>query len=65
MFSTRDARKNLESVQERSSEVSERVGDALQSAASHSCAYLKNNPWAGVGLGAALGLLVGVLISKK
>ncbi|RWR01859.1 membrane protein [[Pantoea] beijingensis] len=65
MFSKREARKNLDYAQDRSRELSDDVCEGVKSAASHSCAYLKENPWAGVGVGAALGFIVGVLISKK
>ncbi|KOC91901.1 membrane protein [Winslowiella iniecta] len=65
MFSKREAGKKLEQVQERSREAGSELCDELKSAASDSCDYLKKNPWAGVGIGAALGLVVGVLISKK
>ncbi|QKJ86830.1 hypothetical protein PMPD1_1880 [Paramixta manurensis] len=65
MFSKRDVRKGLDTVQTRSRDIGGDIRDELQQAAGCSCTYLKNNPWAGVGLGAALGLVVGVLISKK
>ncbi|WNN46117.1 MULTISPECIES: DUF883 family protein [Winslowiella] len=65
MFSKREAGKKLEQVQERSREAGSELCDELKSAASESCDYLKKNPWAGVGIGAALGLVIGVLISKK
>lgn len=65
MFSKRDARKNLEKVQDRSRDIGSDLCNELKSAAGDSCDYLKKNPWAGVGIGAALGLVVGVLISKK
>ncbi|MBP2171058.1 ElaB/YqjD/DUF883 family membrane-anchored ribosome-binding protein [Erwinia toletana] len=65
MFSKREARNNLEQVQEYSREKGSELCGELKSVASDSCDYLKKNPWAGVGIGAALGLVVGVLISKK
>ncbi|MCU5774775.1 hypothetical protein N5923_21515 [Erwiniaceae bacterium BAC15a-03b] len=65
MFSKREARNNLEQVQEYTREKGGELCGELKSVASDSCDYLKKNPWAGVGIGAALGLVVGVLISKK
>lgn len=65
MFSKKKIKENVESVQEQSREVGSKVCDGLSEAADTSCTYLKKNPWAGVGLGAALGLVVGLLISKK
>ncbi|WP_306307671.1 MULTISPECIES: glycine zipper domain-containing protein [Serratia] len=41
------------------------VRAGLKQAAGHSCAYIKDNPWAGVGAGAVAGLVIGFLLGKK
>ncbi|OON41460.1 hypothetical protein BTJ39_05750 [Izhakiella australiensis] len=39
--------------------------DELCNLTQASCRYIKENPWAGVGIGATLGLVVGALLSRK
>ena len=41
------------------------VVDKAQDAANVTDGYVRENPWQAVGLGAALGLVVGLLISRK
>lgn len=41
------------------------VQAVLKDVAGHSCSYIKDNPWAGVGAGAVVGLVVGFLLGKK
>ena len=54
----RDARENWSATQERLLSGSK---DAMENA-DH---YVKENPWQAVGIGAATGLLIGLLLSRK
>lgn len=60
MWSKRELR-NAQHEQARSRDWS----DEIESVAHCSCTWMKKNPWAGVGAGIALGLVVGMLITKK
>ena len=65
MFNKRDAKRLANEAQSRGQDVTDDVHNELKNAAGQSCVWVKQNPWSGVGIGAALGLVVGILISKK
>ncbi|MCR1566479.1 glycine zipper domain-containing protein [Mixta calida] len=37
----------------------------MNNATHQACSYVRSNPWAGVGAGAVVGFIVGMLISRK
>ena len=65
MFNKRDAKRLANEAQSRGQDVTDDVRNELKNASGQSCDWVKQNPWSGVGIGAALGLVVGILISKK
>jgi len=65
MFNKRDAKRLANEAQSRGQDVTDDVRNELKNAAGQYCDWVKQNPWSGVGIGAALGLVVGILISKK
>lgn len=65
MFSKKDARNSLEDAQDRTREAGGDLCRSMNSATHQACSYVKSNPWAGVGAGAVVGFIVGMLISRK
>ncbi|PIJ49219.1 hypothetical protein BL250_15995 [Erwinia sp. OLTSP20] len=63
------SRRQVKNAQEESEEAVTKSScaamDELCNLTQVSCRYIKENPWAGVGLGATLGLVVGALLSRK
>lgn len=41
------------------------VSSGVKAALEQSCACLKDNPWAGIGAGAVVGLVIGFLLGKR
>ena len=41
------------------------TGDAIAIAAARADEYVRENPWTGVGIGAAIGVVLGVLLSRR
>lgn len=41
------------------------VRSGVQAALEQSCACIKDNPWAGIGAGAVVGLVIGFLLGKR
>lgn len=41
------------------------VRSGVKAALEQSCASLKDNPWAGIGAGAVVGLVIGFLLGKR
>lgn len=65
-MSTKGQAKRLaEEAQSRGQQAAGELNDHLSNAAEQSDTWVKNNPWSGFGIGAALGLVVGILIGKK
>lgn len=65
MVTKKDVRKELDHAGDRVRESGCAAMDELSSLTHSSCRYIKENPWAGVGLGAVVGLVVGALLSRK
>lgn len=41
------------------------VRSGVQTALEQSCACIKDNPWVGIGAGAVVGLVIGLLLGKR
>jgi len=61
----KEVQEGYESVRDGAKSAVKDARDGLQDVAEQSCSYIKDNPWAGIGAGAVVGLLVGFLIGKK
>ncbi|WP_312239462.1 YqjD family protein [Pantoea sp.] len=59
------ARVALDSSRERLGESGERLAQTTREAAAKADDYVRENPWHGVGIGAAIGVVLGVLISRR
>ncbi|PPS64833.1 hypothetical protein CRX72_05300 [Pantoea sp. BRM17] len=59
------ARGALESSRERLGDSGERIAKSTREAAEKAEDYVRENPWHGVGVGAAVGVLIGILISRR
>lgn len=59
------ARETLKGSRQRLGDSSERIAQSTRDAAKKADSYIQDKPWHGVGVGAALGLLVGILISRR
>lgn len=55
----------LDTTRERLGQSGERIADSTRQAARKADHYVQDNPWHGVGLGAAIGLIAGILISRR
>ncbi|CAI0737759.1 glycine zipper domain-containing protein [Serratia entomophila] len=60
-----DVANNVEQLRDGAKSAACEVRAGLKEAADHSCAYIKDNPWAGVGAGAVVGLVIGFLLGKR
>ena len=56
---------NLETTRTRLREIQEGVVDKASGAAKDADAYVHENPWAAVGLAAAAGVIVGLMIGRR
>jgi ElaB/YqjD/DUF883 family membrane-anchored ribosome-binding protein len=56
---------NLESAKARLRELQGQAADRASNAAREADAYVRANPWAAVGLAAAVGVIVGLMISNR
>lgn len=56
---------SLRTARERLSDLEEEVARRLRAAGQATDAYVHEHPWQAVGVGAGLGLLVGLLISRR
>lgn len=65
MFSKKDPRNSLEEAQTRTCEAGSELCREMHSVTHQACTYVRSNPWAGVGAGAVVGIIVGMLISRK
>lgn len=65
MFSKKQTRDNLDYAQERTCEAGSELCREMNNVTHQACAYVRSNPWAGVGAGAVVGIIVGMLISRK
>ncbi|AUY27121.1 DUF883 domain-containing protein [Mixta calida] len=65
MFSKKDTRDSLEYAQDRTREAGSGLCCGMNNATHQACSYVRSNPWAGVGAGAVVGFIVGMLISRK
>lgn len=65
MFSRKKARNQAEDLQETARELSQDACSHLRQAAGHSCHWVKQNPWAGVGVGAAIGFIAGFWLTSN
>jgi ElaB/YqjD/DUF883 family membrane-anchored ribosome-binding protein len=59
------ARVALDSSRERLGESGERIAATTREAAQKAEGYVRENPWHGVGIGAAIGVALGMLISRR
>ncbi len=59
------ARVALDSSRERLGESGERLAATTREAAQKADGYVRDNPWHGVGIGAAIGVAIGMLISRR
>lgn len=55
----------LQSSREHLKDASEKVTIQTKEIAGHADNYVRENPWAGVGIGAAVGLVLGVLLARR
>lgn len=65
MFSKKETRDSLEYAHDRTREAGSELCREMNNVTHQACAYVKSNPWAGVGAGAVVGIIVGMLISRK
>ena len=59
------ARATLESTRESLGESGQQLSKTTREAAQKAHEYVSDNPWHGVGIGAALGVVFGILISRR
>jgi ElaB/YqjD/DUF883 family membrane-anchored ribosome-binding protein len=65
MFSKKETRDSLEYARECSREAGSGLCRGMSNVTHQACSYVRSNPWAGVGAGAIVGIIVGMLISRK
>ncbi|WP_437612208.1 DUF883 family protein [Erwinia sp. V71] len=59
------ARETLEQSRQRLGESGERLAQSTREAATLADEYVRENPWHGVGIGAAVGIVLGVLLARR
>lgn len=59
------AEKTLKESRVRLGETSEAIAKQTREAAAKADDYVRDNPWTGVGLGAAVGVVLGVLLARR
>jgi len=59
------AESTLKDTRVRLSDTSDKVVHQTKEIASQADSYVHDNPWKGVGIGAAVGVIIGVLIAKR
>jgi len=59
------ARAALEESRTRLGESGERIAQGTREAAGRADEYVRENPWHGVGIGAAVGVVLGVLLTRR
>ncbi|MBD2810084.1 DUF883 domain-containing protein [Xenorhabdus sp. Vera] len=59
------AEKTLKEARVTLSDASDRLVDQTKEIAGHADNYVRENPWTGVGIGAAVGVVLGVLLSRR
>ncbi|MDX7990567.1 DUF883 family protein [Xenorhabdus littoralis] len=59
------AEKTLKNARVTLSDASDRLVDQTKEIAGHADSYVRDNPWTGVGIGAAVGVVLGVLLSRR
>ena len=55
----------LKESRARLGETSDVIARQTREAAAHADKYVRDNPWTGVGIGAAVGVVLGVLLSRR
>lgn len=55
----------LKNTRERLGESGERIAQTTREAADRADVYVRDNPWTSVGIGAAVGVVLGVLLSRR
>lgn len=55
----------LKESRERLGETSDAIARQTREAAARADTYVRENPWTGVGIGAAVGLVLGVLLTRR
>ncbi|AKC32540.1 DUF883 family protein [Candidatus Pantoea carbekii] len=59
------ARNTLDSSYDRISESGERITKATLTAVKKANSYVRHNPWNGIGISTVLGIIIGILISRR
>ncbi|MEQ2024443.1 YqjD family protein [Xenorhabdus szentirmaii] len=59
------AEKTLKNARTVLNDSSDRLIDQTKEIAGHADNYVRENPWTGVGIGAAIGVVLGVLLSRR
>ncbi|EPF20584.1 MULTISPECIES: YqjD family protein [Cedecea] len=59
------AEKALKESRSRLGETSEAIAQQTREAAAKADDYVRENPWTGVGIGAAVGVVLGVLLARR
>jgi len=59
------AERALKDSRYRLGETSDAIAKQTREAAARADEYVRDNPWTGVGIGAAVGLVLGVLLSRR
>jgi ElaB/YqjD/DUF883 family membrane-anchored ribosome-binding protein len=55
----------LKESRARLSDAGDRIATQTKQVAGHADDYVRSNPWAGVGIGAAVGVVLGVLLARR
>lgn len=55
----------LQETRSRLTETGERIVNQTKEAAEYADDYVRQNPWTGVGIGAAVGIVLGVLLARR
>lgn len=59
------AERALKESRTRLSETGDAIAHQTRIAAGHADDYVKENPWTGVGIGTAIGVVLGILLSRR